>query len=293
MNIFKTFFHYSPSEKRGITILFVFLIGVYLLLTQLPCDRNNFHVEVIPGIGKTDSISNNINTAQLGSYDPNIASYDELLSLGLKSYQVTQLINYRNAGGKFYRIEDLEKIYSISNKDITRIQKYIHIEQKEKRKRKAVYSTYKKNTLGYRKDYKKDYRKPIQSININLADSVLLLSLPFIGSKRAKQIIEYRSSTGGYYSISQLKEITSIPDSVLNILSNYITIDTLDITQFNINDVDFQKLQKHPYLDYYDAKNIMKYKELVGTIASVKELSDNNIISQNKFKKIKYYIKCE
>lgn len=61
-------------------------------------------------------------------------------------------------------------------------------------------------------------------VNINKATSEELMTLPGIGEAKALSIINYRSESGGFKSIEEIKNISGIKDSVFNKISDKITI---------------------------------------------------------------------
>ena len=61
-------------------------------------------------------------------FDPNKASLDELVSLGLSFRTARTLINYRDAGGEFRRDSDLLRVYGLEMEDYSSLKEYIRIE---------------------------------------------------------------------------------------------------------------------------------------------------------------------
>ena len=64
---------------------------------------------------------------ELFLFDPNRASNDDLLRLGLTERQARTLINYRNSGARFRRPEDIIKVYGIDSLTFMRLKPYITI----------------------------------------------------------------------------------------------------------------------------------------------------------------------
>jgi competence protein ComEA len=63
-----------------------------------------------------------------------------------------------------------------------------------------------------------------QYININTANEETLTTLPGIGASKAKSIISYRESKGGFTSIEELMEIEGIKEGVYNKVKDMITV---------------------------------------------------------------------
>src|SRR5690606_21452749 len=67
---------------------------------------------------------------KLFPFDPNTASLEDLIQLGLKPKVARTIINYRNKGGTFHEPEDLSKIYTLSDEDFQRLFPFIRILKK-------------------------------------------------------------------------------------------------------------------------------------------------------------------
>ena len=236
---------------------------------------------------ETSKIVSNIDTTEhhpleIKSINPNSATKEELQAIGLSSKQAQSCINYRNKGGKFYKCEDILKIYTITADDYERIKQYLYVPQQMK--------TSPKNNVE-QKDEKIKKEKTIHIINLNTCDTNDLKQLPKIGSYRAKKIIEQRNKLGGFYSLSQLYSIYSIDSITIENIKNYLIIHTEEINKININTATFKEINAHPLISYEETKNIFNYKKIVGTISSIEELRNNNIVTEEEYKILKFYIK--
>lgn len=61
-------------------------------------------------------------------------------------------------------------------------------------------------------------------INLNTADVAALDTLPGIGESKAKAIIAYRDSHGGFKNIDELKEVKGIGESTFEKLKSMVTV---------------------------------------------------------------------
>ena len=61
-------------------------------------------------------------------------------------------------------------------------------------------------------------------VNINIADSVTLQTIPGIGPSKAERIIEYRKSVGRFTKTEQIKNVTGIGDKTFESIKDYITV---------------------------------------------------------------------
>ena len=214
--------------------------------------------------------------------DPNNCSYDDLLKVGFSSRQAKSCVAFVKKGGRFYKKEDLLKIYTISKDDYERVQKFIHINN----------VSFKKNeTKKKERELHKDVPSVKISVAINSCDSADLMRLPKVGMFRARKIIEQRDKLGGFYSCEQLYAIYSIDSALVQELKPYIIIDTAQIKKINLNTATFKEMVKHPLISYEQTKDIMNYRRIVGTIKNVEELRKNNILTGDDYEILKFYVK--
>ena len=112
--------------------------------------------------------------------------------------------------------------------------------------------------------------RPVSPIDLNAADSAALVTLPGIGPVYATRIIRYREQLGGFLDISQLMEIDGLPDSLMKW---FILTDTVPISKISVNTLSLSQLRRHPYIDFYQARAIVEYREERGKIKSPDQLS--------------------
>lgn len=62
-------------------------------------------------------------------------------------------------------------------------------------------------------------------VNINTASEEQLISLPGIGEKLARRIIEYRESHGAFATVEDLMNVSGIGEKKLEALLDYITVE--------------------------------------------------------------------
>lgn len=130
-------------------------------------------------------------------------------------------------------------------------------------------------------------------VDVNLADTSALISLPGIGSVLSGRIIKYRNYLGGFASIEQLKEVYGLTEETFEMIKNRVTADSSFITRININTADYKELSKVRYLEKYEITSILKYRQLKGRINSIKDLIDNKLITNEKAEKAGAYLRFE
>lgn len=205
---------------------------------------------------------------ELFTFDPNTADSTQLLRLGLQPWQVRAIYRYRTKGGTFRHKEDFARLHGLTAGQYRLLEPYISIAA-DFRPAAEVYPTSTKD-LHLRDTTRYPLKfHPGQHVNLNTADTTLLMRVPGIGTGFAKAITSYRSRLGGYYSAAQLKEIDGFPAEAVP----YFTADSTACRKLNINKLSLNELRRHPYIRFYLAKTIIEYRRVKGRIRSLEDLS--------------------
>ena len=102
-------------------------------------------------------------------------------------------------------------------------------------------------------------RQPLM-IELNSADTLTLQLLHGIGPSYARRIVAYRDRLGGFYSKAQLLEVYGFTTELLEDIAPHLTIDSLSLRKMAINTAPLKQLIKHPYMEYYLARDIVKLR---------------------------------
>jgi DNA uptake protein ComE-like DNA-binding protein len=297
--IFKDYFQFNKKEQNGILLLsFILLITIiyynimHLFVNKQKTDFAEFN-NLIP---KTKNIIEHKQTRftetkdnltieneqkdSLFVFDPNTLNDKGWGMLGLSEKQISIFRNYQSSGVIFYSDEDLSKCYAISDEFINKITDYIIFPQRKKKEEKVEI-----------KNSTEKLSKKLQIIDLNSADSILLISINGIGPFYSKQILEYRTKLGGFISYTQFSEIWGLEKLNINNLKKQTEIDTTFIKKVNINSATFDHLYTHPYINYKQSKAIINYRLQHGRFADVKDIQKIVLIDSNLFRKIAPYLK--
>ena len=221
-------------------------------------------------------------------FDPNTADSTELLALGLEPWQVRNIYKYRAKGGVFRKKEDFGRVYGLTNRQYRDLAPLIRIG--------SDYQPY--TSRGYQNvpydeapDSVPGRRFPAklrqgERIDLNDADTVLLLKVPGIGSYFARQIVRARKMLGGFYSVRQLLEIQDMPEEALP----YFEVNPAKVHRLNVNKLSLVELRRHPYINYYQAKAIVDYRRLYGEIHDMGQLKLMKYFTPDDFERLRHYI---
>lgn len=102
-------------------------------------------------------------------------------------------------------------------------------------------------------------KQPLR-IELNSADTLTLQLLHGIGPVFARRIVSYRDRLGGFVRPSQLLEVYGFTPDLLSHISPHLQLDSTAIKHININTISLKQLAKHPYIEYYQARDIIRLR---------------------------------
>ena len=210
---------------------------------------------------------------KLFNFDPNHLPDETWKKLGLSDKQIRIIKKYESKGGKFYKSEDLKKIYSISEKQYLSLAPYINIPGKKPQFVNRI-----------------SEKKAELIIEINTADSLELIKLKGIGPAFVKRIINYRNLLGGFINKNQLLEVYGFDKEKLGLIVAQITLDSSKIMKININTCSLNELKKHPYIKFNIANAIVNYRKKHGNYLNLYDIKNSDIINQEVYLKILPYL---
>lgn len=221
-------------------------------------------------------------------FDPNTADSTELLALGLEPWQVRNIYKYRAKGGVFRKKEDFGRVYGLTNRQYRDLAPLIRIGSDyqpytSRGYQNVPYGEAPDSVPGRR--FTAKLRKG-ERIDLNDADTVLLLKVPGIGSYFARQIVRARKMLGGFYSVRQLLEIQDMPEEALP----YFEVNPAKVHRLNVNKLSLVELRRHPYINYYQAKAIVDYRRLYGEIHDMGQLKLMKYFTPDDFERLRHYI---
>jgi len=97
-------------------------------------------------------------------------------------------------------------------------------------------------------------------VELNGADTTTLQLLYGIGPVYARRIVRYRERLGGFVSTGQLLEVYGITPELLEDMAPNITVDSSAVDKLPINSIPLKQLIKHPYIEYYQARDIVNLR---------------------------------
>lgn len=276
----KDYFQFNKKERNGILLLSCLLLLLilfyqfsHLLKQESRTDFSSFEkalaeleYEQEPTIEKQKD--------SLFYFNPNTLADKGWLVLGLPSTKLSVLRNFQKSGAIFKTKTDLKNCFAITDEFYEKVEIYISIPGIEKAETPIIKT-----------------KKTKQIVELNQADSLLLISINGVGPFYAKQILKYRKELGGFRNYVQLTEIWGLENLEIQKLKQQTSIDTLHIRKVNVNTIELEQLKLHPYLNYKQAKMILNYRKQHGDFKQVKDICKIKPISPELFRKIAPYLK--
>lgn len=231
------------------------------------------------------------------SFDPNTVDSVTLVALGLQPYQVHAWVRYREAGGLFYEPQDIQRLYTLSERDIERLMPKVkiraaaHVHKNTYPRERNYAERRNENTPSITSQTTKETSyvhkfDKLTKVEVNTADTSLLKRIPGIGSNIARWIVERRDKLGGFYTLDQLLEVKHVEPSMLE----WFTVDISQIRHVRLREMTFAEMSRFPYIGYEKAKAISNYQRIYGPITSEEQLRATHIFTDEELEKLKNYI---
>lgn len=292
-------FGISSVEAKGIILLFLILSVVIFVTLLLPMLNPSGNDTWLTDQRRLDSLVEIINADTLllkdtvrslpgfekklrpVSFDPNTVTQKTMDSMGLPSWLVKRIANYRGAGGKFKTRADLSRIYGMQPYLFDRLKPFVALP----------------DSLIPEPAAKKFHANVAASVtepskfDLNAADSAQLISVPGIGPVLAGRILKYRSLLGGFVYIDQLDEIFGLKSPALENLKDRCLIeDGFQPEKINVNFAAWKELARHPYIKNDLAKKIIVRRDQAGPFRTAEDLRQINAVSDSLFNRIIHYV---
>jgi competence ComEA-like helix-hairpin-helix protein len=155
---------------------------------------------------------------------------------------------------------------------------------------KKRYDSTQPQKTGTQNRFSHSFQKAPIAILLNASDSMSWEQLPGIGPVLAARIVNYREKLGGFHSITQLKEVYGLTDSVYEKISPLIKIDEGALKKIDLNKASLEELKMHPHLRWKIANAIIRYREANGPFQSVEDLKNIWSLPPETILKIEPYL---
>ena len=212
-------------------------------------------------------------------FDPNTASEQQLLSLGLSPRHVSNIMKYRSRGGRFRKKEDFARLYGLTMKQYRQLEPSITIQPEvmaadvikgghDNRSFQNNQNTQKTDSSLFTFHSSLKKLRYGETVDINTADTATLKRIPGIGSYYAMRIVELRQRRQMFSSPQELLTIRDFPETALV----YMTA-SQNFPEIFVNLWSQKQLAAHPLLNYAQAREIIALRRTGGTITAASDLA--------------------
>ena len=128
-------------------------------------------------------------------FNPNTMTEEGWKQIGLTDRQIRSIMNYQAKGGKFYTKSDFGKLYNISEEEFAQLEPFIvlpEVSRTQNTKSSTQSGVSTPSGSGAGSTTAKTEKKAIPMVDLNTADSALLVELPQIGGYTASRIVAFR-----------------------------------------------------------------------------------------------------
>ena len=231
-------------------------------------------------------------------FDPNTADSSTLVHLGLKKWQVSNMLKYRAKGGRYRKAEDMKRLYGMTDSMYQALLPYIQIDTVAIKQYRD--SVRKSQMDSVRTDSLPRYISPKRDtiLNLRTADTTELKKIRGIGSYRARQIVRYRKELGGFVNTEQLREIKALQPLLTDSLQadsllSHFWIDSIIIVPLQVNSCRAETLERHPYLSFEQAKAIYELRRKKIRLESIEQLRRLDCFTEEELRRVEPYLSFE
>jgi competence protein ComEA len=307
--MWKDWLAFSRTEQYGIIFLAILIVILTAARIVLPVLMGEPEVVFIEDVNDYLSFEEDQSMLQKGAsasetpkhhyhlkpFNPNRINVTDLYGMGLSPYVIVNWMKFREAGGMFYSPEDIGRIYGIDSSLVARIKPFADFEktrrnnnhkftvfnqrdnnssgsgdEKERLNNSVSHSPHKTKKAVFSSDSEE---LPLECIEINQAGAEEFRQLNGIGEVYSSRIIAFRDLLGGFCNIDQLTEVYGISDELFERIRKYLATPGGPIEKIDVNQASLRRLRAHPYLDFYQARDIVEYRNEKGIITDARVLT--------------------
>jgi len=285
-------FYFTPPERRGLALLCGLIATVFAGPAVIPADFPSEKDRLTAGeeawldaqsqvlaFKPADAATPPVKWSRNSIFNPNEVTKDELLKAGCPERIAHNWSRYLEKGGRFRRVEDVRRIYGMTDALFEQIKPFVRLEKMH------VFSRPPK--FGDR--HERIMPRPCREIDINQADSLDWESLPGIGTVLASRIVRFRERLGGFFSLDQVGETYGLQDSVFQKLKPCLRLSP-PFRKIPLNQATEEQLVAHPYISWKLARIIIAYRREHGPFQELRDLASIPALSPDDLKKLEPYL---
>ncbi len=296
-------FSFSRTERTGIiallSVIFLLILAGLIIPLFFHGDQTDFskwEAEINTYLSKIENKNPCPKRLNLVAFDPNRIDSVSLVDMGLPLNLVVNWVKYLDKGGRFKDKTGIRRIFGMTSQLFEQMDSFILIPEKTVTNFKPAVETlvtksperFKGDTIFHSAYARKGKPEEI-NLELNRTDSTKLVLIRGIGPVLASRIIRYRRLLGGFYAVTQLKEVYGLNKENLPPAIACLSVDPSLLKKFNINFSTVQELGHHPYIGYQTARKLVRLRDKRGKFLSPEDLS--SAVSADSLTRLIPYLK--
>ncbi len=293
MPSFTSHFKFTKQQRGGIFLLLFLIVlaqCIYFFADFSGGKKYEYHPQGWEAFQKTiDSIKKSKVAATkpaIRPFNPNYLSDYQGYVLGMSTQEIDKLIAYRNSGKFVNSTHEFQQVTGVSDSLLTTLSPYFKFPAWVVAKQSA------KNTP----DDKLTSSSVSQAVkkDINTATAEELKTINGIGEALSERIVKFRNRLGGFLMDEQLYDVYGLSVPVVkSVLERYTVLTPPKVQKINLNTASAKELASIVYIPYKVTASIIAYRDSVGSIRSVEELTKIKGFPADKISRIQLYLKAE
>jgi DNA uptake protein ComE-like DNA-binding protein len=265
INSWEAYFIFSEKERKGIIVLGV-ILTLSIVFALLVPHKNDL-------VRKTKPLASP--TLHLFKFDPNTIDSANAIHLGIPLKQVKTLMHYREKGGRFYKKEDLLKLYGLDPLIAYQLIPFIELTSSESKwgsnPDRDKGNNFKSN-YSYSYKYKMNNGSASWTIDINEADASEWSDKTKLPMNIVHQIINYKNHLGGFTHPLQLKKVYGLADTTFQNLRPHLLVQKNFKPLLNSSTMNFAQWKSLGVFEDQQLYEILKLRKQQGGQVSWREL---------------------
>ena len=281
INSWEAYFIFSEKERKGIIVLGV-ILTLSIVFTLLVPHKND-------SVGSASPLT--IPKLHLFTFDPNTIDSANAILLGIPVKQVNTLIHYREKGGRFYKKEDILKLYGLDPVIANQLIPFIELKPTENFNKWGRYTTnnkgnnyesnyddaHKYKTNNYKENNYGPWLKMKKAaiswtIDVNEADANEWHNKTKLPMNIVHQIINYKNHLGGFTHPLQLKKVYGLADTTFQNLRPHLLVQKNFKPLLNSSTMNFAQWKSLGIFEDQQIFEILKMRKQQGGQVSWREL---------------------
>ncbi len=329
--MWKDWLSFSRNEQHGILVLLSFVLLLVLLRLALPlffdnkavltydyCEKALVIEEPVAAETEKDAYLPEDHN-HFTPFNPNHISVSQLQSMGVPSAVIVNWIKYLEAGGRFFSGGEIKKIYGLDSLLAVQLIQYAdcnlnsmngfsgmrgggdHFQgsrvdgpgtmNKDSTIRTQTASRFRKETGRQMYISEADPEIPDRILEINSSTAEEFMKLRGVGPVLSQRMVDFRNALGGYASVAQIKEVYGVSVELYNQILNYLSVDVSLVEGLDVNHSSVRRLKAHPYIDFYQARDIVECRNKKDSGMSLVDLKQLPSFDKDQINRLIPYFK--